>query len=567
MDALASGIQQRRWGRRVYVATAALCVAAYLAYVAAFGVSVVFWDEWGWTAFIRPGGVTLATLWQQHNENIFFFPNLVGVVLIRLTNWNDLSFLWLSAFFMIGSLFLITRMFWKEIVKAPFLWLPIPFLVLSLVQYENILWAFQTAWAMVLFFMLAAILLLGGPNPSTKRILIAAIPATLASYSLLEGLIVWPAGLVVLLAMGQRRTHAALWTGVAVVVTIGYFADFNFAESGSVSIPYLLGHIVPSIHGLLVIAGSVVPNIDSGIPVLDSVRLTEVVGALLFLLAGAVIVAWIREGRPAGAKVFCVALIVVSILFDLLLVPGRLVTNPDAGTISRYATFTWPMLVGTYGYGVIAWRTATGRLAWRRVSQALLTCVVVAQVVIASIVGIEQGRVTRSVRLTSADVLANWRTETPALAAPYLLPPCANDDTLCRALADAAQLLEKDHMNVFSDPGEIRNLRELGIVPGGVASEPLAIPPSLRSHVEASPSGKQAWNVLSAVYRADPLLQIEHPQTKAGITGLLLWAIAYGDEVTRQSIIEVEWSPPVSSAYFLQQYNSVYRAWALSGDS
>jgi hypothetical protein len=367
--------------------------------------------------------------------------------------------------------------------------------------------------------------------------------------------------------MGQRRAHAALWSGVGVVVTIGYFPDFNFAESGSASIPYLLGHISPSIHGVLVLAGSVVPNIDSGIQVLDSFRLTEVVGAILFILSGVVMVAWIREGRPTGAKAYCVALIVVSILFDLLLVPGRLVANADAGTTSRYATFTWPMLLGTYGYGVMTWRTATGWLGWRKASQAVLTCVVVAQVVIASIVGMEQGRVTRSVRLTSADVLANWRTETPGLAAPYLLPPCANDDTVCRELADASQLLETDHMNVFSDPGEIRSLQELGIVPGGVAPESLAIPPALRSHVEASDSGEKAWNVLSAVYWADPLLQRAHPQTKAGITGLLLWAIAFGDEVTRQSMIEVEWQPPVSSAFFLQQYNSLYRSWVLSGDS
>jgi hypothetical protein len=89
----------------------------------------------------------------------------------------------------------------------------------------------------------------------------------------------------------------------------------------------------------------------------------------------------------------------------------------------------------------------------------------------------------------------------------------------------------------------------------------------LRSVVEGGASAQEARNVLSAVYRADPPLQIAHPQTKVAITGLLLWAIAFGDEVTRQSIIEVEWQPPVSSAYFLQQCNSVYRSWALSGDS
>jgi len=45
----------------------------------------------------------------------------------------------------------------------------------------------------------------------------------------------------------------------------------------------------------------------------------------------------------------------------------------------------------------------------------LLSAAVAADVFVSTTVGIEQGQVTRQVRLTSVDVLANWQTAPPAV--------------------------------------------------------------------------------------------------------------------------------------------------------
>ena len=50
--------------------------------------------------------------------------------------------------------------------------------------------------------------------------------------------------------------------------------------------------------------------------------------------------------------------------------------------------------------------------------QIVLTLAVAAAAVVGTIVGIQQGQITRTVRLTAADVLANMPSAPTALAAP-----------------------------------------------------------------------------------------------------------------------------------------------------
>lgn len=100
-----------RWQLKAFIAVFTACILGYFAYIVAFGVNVVFWDDWTWETFLLPGQPTLATLWAQHNESIVFFPNLLAYVLIHLTAWNAMAFFWTSALLLLGVLALITRVF------------------------------------------------------------------------------------------------------------------------------------------------------------------------------------------------------------------------------------------------------------------------------------------------------------------------------------------------------------------------------------------------------------------------------------------------------------------------
>jgi len=560
-------LAQTHWQLKLFVGVAAACMVGYFGYVIAYGVNVVFWDDWAWESFLLPAQPTLATLAAQHTENIMFFPSVLAFLLIRLTHWNSIAFFWLSAVLLSGVLVLVARVFWNQIRQAPLLWLPLPFLVLTLAQYQNTLWAFQIAWFMALLAIVSATVLLGKANISVSRLICAAVIGVVGSFSLIQGLLVWPAGLIILMAKGRSNKARVIWCAIAIVVMAGYFSDLDFGATGSAPLSYIVADLSGVFQGVLVAAGSVIPNTSSGISAISSSIITEIVGGILLAAGVGVVATWIVQRRPQGPKAFCVALIVTSILFDLMLIPSRLAVDTYYGTTSRYDTFMWPLLVGTYSYVIMSRPSAPKPRVWARAPQMLLSLAVLAEITIGTMVGINQGQVTRAVRLTSVDVLANWKSAPPAVAAPYLFPPCANDPVQCTNLKAEARLLATDHMSIFGNPSRVHLLRALGIVPGGVAGKPLTVPPTLRAQVRASQLSQNAWNVLGAVYRSNRSLQLEYPQTKQGILGLLRWAIASGGQVTGQAIIAAEWYPPVSADFFLLQYNSVYRSWALSGNS
>ena len=526
----------------------------------AYGVSVVFWDSWTWVDLVSPKGLSLGTLWAQHNESRTFFPNLVADVLIHLTNWNDVALMLVSATFLIGILAVIVRALWPEITRAPLVWLPVPFLVLTLAQNQNTLWSFQMAWPLTFFFVVGALAVLVTGELTATRVFVAIALGALASFSLLQGLLVWPVGILMLSGRPSRR-WLVQWVPAAAVCTTVYLVGFNFSESSSAPTAYVLHHIGPVLRGILLSVGSiVVADRGSGFTSPPYQSVTEACGFVLLVAGGVVLVSWLRSGCPLGPRGFSAGLVATTFLFELLLVPGRIAVLPIAGTASRYDTFSWPLLLGVYGYSAIALR---GRSIPRvRVVHWVLVGAVAVEVVVGSVTGISQGQMTRTVRLTAVDVLANWRIAQPDLDSPYLLPPCDTVAAECKVLRSDTTILRHRRMNVFEDPAEIKRLRGLGMVPGGVLTQQLPIPADLVASVGSSSSDRKAWRVLSAVYWTNPTLRREFASSSTGLNGLLRWAVVTGRHLSSQEILGAQWLPPVGPSFFLSPYLSAYTEWA-----
>ncbi len=557
-------VQSHRFWFGLFAASLIGAMAGYCFYIARYGVNVIFWDEWSWTPLFHASHLTISSFWVQHNEDRIFFPTILAAALVNTTNWNDFAFYFVAAAFMFITLLLIVRVFWDEILRSPGWWIPLPFLVLTLAQYQNTLWAFQIAWSVVLVALVGALVLLRNVRPSMLQMGLAIALGFVASYSSLQGLLVWPAGLILLASRGQTRRSFILWSAAAIVAIPLYFVGFNYGESGTASLHQILANLPLVVKGLLISLGSVIPTITAGI---SGNGLSELIGALLLIASIIVARAWWREGRPAGAKAFCVALIVLTLAFDVLLVPARIVGSVTAGTASRYATFNWPMIVGLYAYAILWARDARYYPVPVRVLRASLALLVVAQVVVASYVGVEQGRITRTVRTTTADILANYSGTPLSLAAPYILPPCAAlpSPSYCSGMSAGVRTVEESGVNVFSDRKTLAGYRSLGIVPGGVASEPLPIPAALRREVASGADGRKAWSVLSAVYSSNPAVRAAFPdQHLNGVSpSLIAWAASTAaGPITRADIILNEWGAPLGPPYFLQQYAKTYEAWA-----
>ena len=180
------------------------------------------------------GTLHFSSLWSQHYENRIFFPNLIVLALAYTTHFNVVTEEYLSAFMLFGATVLVICAHKRRSPERRWIWYcPVAFLLLSLAQATNTLWGFQMAWYLVLLMTALALFLL---DQEPQRWLVfgcAIAAAVIASFSSLQGLLVWPAGLLLIYLRRRPRHLAIAWIGSAVLTGVIYFVGFNFNVSQS----------------------------------------------------------------------------------------------------------------------------------------------------------------------------------------------------------------------------------------------------------------------------------------------------------------------------------------------
>ncbi len=189
----------------------AIPAVAYLWMIHSGSVNVVFADQWDDVALIGhaySGTLHFSTLWSQHYENRIFFPNLIVLVLGYTTHFNVVTEEYLSALMLFGGTALVIFAHKRRSPERRWIWYcPVAFLLLSLAQAVNALWGFQMAWYLVLLMVALALYLLD-QEPQRWFVFGGAIAAAVvASFSSIQGLLVWPAGLLLILLEAPIPSH------------------------------------------------------------------------------------------------------------------------------------------------------------------------------------------------------------------------------------------------------------------------------------------------------------------------------------------------------------------------
>ena len=331
-------------------------VATYFWYIHQFGVNAIWFDQWDNIALLThssfflhsyAGHTSLSMLWIQHNENRMLFPNLVVLALGSLTHLNILTEEYLSAVLLVIAVWLIVMANRRDL--APVHWivyLPVAFLMLSVGQFGDTLFGFQLAWYIILLALAAVIFLLDSPRANWVVLIAAIGMAVIGSYSSLQGLFIWPAGLIVLLWRSRPRVFLITWL-LSAVVTVGvYFYHFDFGETYSGQSGYLFAHPFSAAEFFFLSIGDLIgkplpPGPQASDPLLVGL------GVVIFLLAVASLVVYGRRSRPARSPVGP-ALICFGVLFALSITYGRSHFGLSVASQSRYVTFDLLILVGCY---------------------------------------------------------------------------------------------------------------------------------------------------------------------------------------------------------------------------
>lgn len=363
----------------------AMPVAAYLAMVAHYQVNAIWADQWGDVhVLVQNAGQfpNWSSLWALHSDNRVFFPNLIVVALSHTVRFNIEIEEYLSALMLFGATALLIWGHKRRSPATPLLYYcPAAFVMLTFAQSQDSLWGFQMAWYLVLLSLAVSVVLLDRLELAWPVLVCAIVAAVVGSYSSVQGLLIWPVGLVLLYHRRRRPWAFVSWIAAGLLTTALYYSNYHSVKT--VNPTWALTHPLWSAKLFVFALGDVVGlqtphgNVsvqtllgDTGRP-LDTPGNAAVLlfGVMILVLAIFVVVKWGFRRDPRGAAPIGIALTVYGLLFAAFVTDGRVLLGYWGASQSRYVTFDVLVLVGIYftalGRASVAERANRGRIvAW-----------------------------------------------------------------------------------------------------------------------------------------------------------------------------------------------------------
>jgi hypothetical protein len=486
-EPVSEGVAGGRWidrlDRRVIGVVTALGFGLPVAFaywmVAHYGVNGVTGDQFSDVTVIHASytHLTWGALWAQHNENRIFFANLIMLVLAHTTAFNIQIEEFLGVTMLVAATAVVILIHRRRAQDTPWLYYcPVAILMLSVAQFGNMLWGFQMAWFLVMVSLVLSLFFLDRLTLGWLGYGAAIVMAVVASYSSLQGLLVWPAGLFLLYHRHRRRSMVVSWVVVAAADTALYFYNYD-------------SHVATSPHGEA-ISHLAVSAEYFGLAVGDvlGIPFHYAQGYNPWLVAfGLVIVAvcvWViaRYGirrDEHSARPFAVSLVLTGLLFVAVITEGRIIFGAWSASASRYTTFDLLIPTGIYltllgrepapisavppaggagGLHDAAWR------AWRSIDRwafpvlrGFIAVLIVAQVAVSIPNAMKGARSNFVYQTRAAEVLRDYQ-HLPDNEVVYFLDVYSNAHFVRRQAA----ILKRYHLSVFADPSPPQGLSPTG---------------------------------------------------------------------------------------------------------
>ena len=338
------------WLPSVGILSLLVPAAAYVWFIQQYAVNVPYADQW-YSDVPLLGDyfshrLTLGNLWALHFDHRMLFPNLIVLALAQFTHFNIIFEDYLGAVFLVVSVGLFILAHKKRSPSTPWIYYcPVTLLLFSFVQFQNSLWGFQMAWYLVMLAFATAMYLLDRPTLSGLVLTGAIGAAVLGSFSSLQGLFIWPIGLLLLWHRRRSKGLVVAWVASAVITGGVYF--YHFQYYGPSDRFTVFAHPVTALNFFFFSLGAVVGNQATN-PATDPSVPTIVLGLIIFLVSIWILLAHVipRPGAASGSPIG-VALILFGLLFAVFITQGRawswfLPYEP------RYTTYNLLILVGCY---------------------------------------------------------------------------------------------------------------------------------------------------------------------------------------------------------------------------
>jgi len=310
-----------------------------------FGVDLPFWDEWELLSIViqrQQGQLNYHNLIALHNEHRIVFPRLITLANASLFHWNRKGEMYVAAALLTFSALLFFRLaqrYWGR-ARAPLLFIPLAWTLLSWRQWENVLMGMGTVFALATAGAVCTFYLLHRARRIDRFVWGAAASAFVASFSSGGGLLLWPVGLAQLLlqrACGGRedRTRAsafATWTGAGVFTFILYFLHYSeVKQPWPTGLSFLIAHPIALGRFVATMLGS---------PLTWYQPMAQSLGFLIVLLGAWVVWQCCRSASELMAAAPLLAILAFILLTVLVAADYRLGIGVMQALSSRYTGLT-----------------------------------------------------------------------------------------------------------------------------------------------------------------------------------------------------------------------------------
>ena len=352
-------------GKALLIFLGVLPAIVLLADIRAFAVNIPFMDDWQFVPLLekaKNGTLTFQELWAPHDEHRLLLPRIIIIVSMFATggDYRVQSFITFSVVALISAclLWLMVRLNGSR-SSVLWTWVLANIALFSPIQFHNWLWPMQFAYFLPYTFLALCLCTLYARIPALPKFVLAAIFALAGNCSFVQGNLIWPAALSVILfapdilRKGVRRNFAVAWVVLGAVAMTFYFWGL---EHNSAAPDYAYGHegVPPTMSTLrelhehpantvlrmgLFILGMFGNSIARGFPVADNLVFTQICGAIVLTLAlFGLAMAW-RRGLFFNRALPWACLLLFTFLTAAFVCVGRVWRGDLQPLTPRYATF------------------------------------------------------------------------------------------------------------------------------------------------------------------------------------------------------------------------------------
>ena len=322
-----------------------------------YGVDTPWGDEWDSTRLLlekmQAGSLGLTDFFPFHNEHRIFFPRLLTFGLAQLTHWNvraELLMIWILACVCSLNLWRAAHVSGLQDSRTRhWLLLGTNVLLLSPLQWENLLWGFQIGFFLPLATMTACLWV----APSLRRpfdFLVTMVLCVVSTFSIASGFASWFLTAPLLLRWNGKTPARSekfwwsIWAFVGIVSICSYFHGF-VRPAAHPSPLVAIRHPFLAVQFLLAYLGN---PFGCG-TAFEQASIAQIAGAVpLIMLFGCVVYLWCsrRDRTLLAHSLPWLALTSIALVNGVLTTFGRVGFGLNAAMQSRYISFAVMLPIG-----------------------------------------------------------------------------------------------------------------------------------------------------------------------------------------------------------------------------